>query len=934
MQKIFSIVLLLLMLGSMSLQAQEQGKIAGVVKDATTGEYLPGANVIIKGTNYGVSTDRFGKYRLNKVDLGTHTISVSYIGYEAFSTTVELKNANYTVELNIELNMSAVQIEDVVVSGLLQGQVKALNQQLNSREIKNVLSREEMEKFPDMNTAEVLQRIPGVNIARDQGEGTYVYIRGTEPRLTSITVDGQKLATSANEDRVTDLGIVNATQLASVEVTKALTPEMDANGIGGQVNLVTRSSFDYEDPTLRLDVGSGYAVQGGNPLYKLAASYVGFLGDNKEFGYTVSGSFYQNNINGQSNSSEWGDLTLVNREVIPFALQDFDLFNRQSRRNHWGFSGVFEYRPNNVSTYYVRGMYNLKDDEQTMNNLYFRLGDGRWYDANTVQSSRMDFSMINERTRSTLVSVAMGGQNNFDLLDIDYDVSYSNGKQAMTDPSRVRSEWAIKQRPSFTVDFSDPDYPVFTMTDTNKDADYIFNPSNYSTDTQEFKDVTTTNTNMSATINVKLPYDLFGIPAELKSGAKFFSDKKDRKGVTLRMKWSGANRPTMDQISNGETIADFLNDHYLFSPMIDVGMARDLINSTYGGSPGLIDDMGGSGIVVSGDGVGGIYTNTENTYSFYMMTTFNVSDLMVMVGVRDEYTSTNYEGNNILFDNRGDASSVEPSSTKTNYNSIFPYLHLKYKIAEATNIRAAFTQSIARPNYYDLAPYYFMDSQERALSQGNPNLEPTLATNFDLMLEHYFQGIGVASVGLFYKNIDKIIYTKNWTETEGEFSGYDMEIPVNAGMSKLYGFEINWQQQFSFLPGFLSGFGIYANYSFTKSEADLEFRDWTVIPGQAGDVGNLGLSYEKDGITARLSANYRSEVLQSVGDTPDYDEYDAANLRLDFSCVYQLFDNLSFYLNVMNITNSVDKSYMGISSRPTHLEFYGISGDAGVKFSL
>ena len=302
---------------SLSLQAQGTGKILGIVTDASTGEHLPGANIVLQGTNYGTSSDRFGEYRIEQIPLGNYTVDVSYIGYGAFTTNIELLSANYAINLDVSLELTALELGDVVVSGLLQGQVKALNQQLNAKEIKNVLSREEMEKFPDLNTAEVLQRIPGVNIARSQGEGTYVYIRGTEPRLTGVTVDGQKLATSDLEKRITDLGIINSSQLSSVEVTKSLTPDMDASGIGGQVNLVTRSPFDYEKPVFKIDGGGGYELQGDLPQYRISGSYTGFIGDEKLLGYSISGSYYQNNINGQSVEAVYNDIMDVRRNPLP-----------------------------------------------------------------------------------------------------------------------------------------------------------------------------------------------------------------------------------------------------------------------------------------------------------------------------------------------------------------------------------------------------------------------------------------------------------------------------------------------------------------------------------------------------------------------------------------------------------------------------------------
>jgi TonB-dependent receptor len=919
--------------------------IAGKVKDAATGENLPGANIVLQGTNYGTSSDRYGQYRIENVPLGTYHLVVSYIGYERYTVEITLARTNYTLNQDVQLAPTAYKLEEVVVSGAMQGQVKAINQQKNSEIITNVLSREEMEKFPDINTAEVLERIPGIYISRNEGEGQFVYIRGTDPRLTEVTIDGQKFASADRTDRVTDLGIVNATQLASIEVNKVLTPDMDASGVGGQVNIVTKSPFDYERSMFTIDAGRGYATQGKNPLYRVDASYVGFLGSDK-VGYSVNGNFYQNNINGQRVTMGYGNIMAISRQTIQFATNNIELDNLISHRNRYGFSGAIEYRPDILNSYFIRGMYNLEKQDQTDSQMRYRLADGRYYALNpttiapgviTVDSflvvqSRMDYTMVNDQPNSTLISAAVGGKNIWDVMHLDYYLHYSFGNQVRQDPPRIRSEWAVLNRPNFRIDLTNGDYPSIQIIN----GALISDPANYQTDSQELKAYTTSNTNYAGAVNGKLFYNLFSIPSELKSGFLFNIEKKDQDGWTLRYEWSGNGNPTMDQVASGETITGFLNNHYVFAPIIDVGRANALIlanDNPAPGQPGLTH-LGSESEFASADAIGGNYANTEGFASFYLMNTFKLGDLLAIAGLRDEHTSTKYEGIQIITDLQGHLSYTVPNVVKTNYNNVFFDLLLRYALTKMTNIRAAFTQTIARPNYYDLVPYNYLSTDAHELLQGNPNLGPTLSTNLDLMFEYYFQGIGVASLGVFYKDIANIIYERHWLQIGGPYDGFTRVQPVNFGRSKLYGFEINWQRQFSFLPGFLNGFGIYANYTYTKSKADLQFREWSVIPGQAGDVGNLGLGYEKYGLTARLSAYYHSKVLTGIGDTPDYDTYSDKNLRLDFTSIYDIFDNLSIYMNIRNLTNERDRFYMGIPSRPSELELYGISIDGGIKIKL
>ncbi len=923
-----SMLLACLIFAQFSVYAQNTGGITGKVTDSSTGESLPGANVLLVGANYGVSTDRYGTFKLDKVPLGNYTLKVTYIGYEDFTTPILLTKANYIINVDVKLNITALQISEIVVSGLLQGQVKALNQQLNASDIRNVLSREEIEKFPDLNTADVLQRMPGVYISRSLGEGTFVYLRGTEPRLTGVTVDGQKLASSDDEERIIDLGVINSSQLASVEVTKALTPDKNADAIGGVVNIVTRNPYDYEKPTLKIDAGGGYAVQGKKPLYRFSASYSGFLGENREFGYTISGSYYRNNIRGYSDEMTWNDVKDVNGNTIPFALTNFSLFDYNTQRDHYGLSGVLEYKVDKNNSLHLRGMYNRKKDDQSRNNIQWRPDKGTFLNATTISNGRLSFEFQNRTEDHQIYGFALGGIHNFGELRLDYDFNYSFARQKKLDPGQIKSSWQLSSKLNWIMDISDPDFPQFTV--TNKDATYYQDPANWEIDTQDYRTTDIKNHVYTGVINFKMPYDLFGTPAELKLGGKLDIDRKSKSAERFKYKWKGSSKVYMNSVSNNETISKFLQDKYFFAPMVDNTMVRNFFNQYRGLSNGLVETI----IYNDTDGSGGNYDNTENVYSFYLMTNFNINDLSVLAGIRDEYTHTNYEGNKVLLDPNGDFLNLTSANTEKNYNNFFPYLHLKYKVAGKTNLRFAVTRSIARPNYFDLAPYYWLGQDEKVITQGNPNLLPTVTTNLDLMFEHYFQGIGVFSVGLFYKKMDKVIYSRTYQQIGGVFDGYEINEPVNGGSAELYGIEVNWMQQFSFLPGFLNGLGIYANYTNTKSKAKLQYRDWTALPGQAGDVGNIGLSYEKYGLTARLSLNYNSAVLYQVGINPDFDRYTDANTHLDFTAIYKLLDNISIYLEWINITNEPDREYYGVSTRPRLNNYFGWSMRSGIKIDL
>lgn len=927
--KVISLVLLIgLFMLSGNLLAQGQGKIIGIITDASSGEFLPGANIQLVGTYLGAASDRYGYYEIDNVPNGTYTLEVTYIGYKNFSAQVTVSAGNPVAKQNVLLESSAIQGQEVTVVGLREGQIKALNQQMTSPTIKNVMSREEMERFPDMNTAEALQRIPGVTIQRSLGEGRFVYLRGTEPRLTTVTVDGEQIASPQDEERYIGLDVINASQLASIDVTKALTPDLDGNAIGGTVNLVTRSAFDQERQVVKLDLGSGYSDLPQEPLYRSALTYSNVFGPNKNFGISVSANYYRNRIESHSDEMDWSNEDDVNGNVLPFALADSRFYDYNTKRDHYGVSGTLEYKINDKNRFFLRGTFNQRNDNQTRNMVRVRVSKGDYLNATTISKARLAYEMQNRDEIQKINSVTGGGKHQFGRLSLDYTGSYSYAKEIKDNPGQIKSEFQLDEKVNLALDLADPDFPQYTI--TNLDAGYQYDPSHWEIDSQDYRETFTSNSKVQGSFNFKYPYRFSGYPANLKFGGKMNLQKKDRDSQRWKYKWKGDQNITMDQFATSQTIPDFLQNKYTFGPSMEIDKFRPFFNQYRALDDGLreekkLDDT---------DGAGGKYSATEDVYAAYAMTTVNIGNLMVLAGVRDEYTQTTYDGIELLYDDNGDFLNSTPAKQENSYNNIFPDIHLRYKISPRTNVRLAFTTGISRPNYFDLAPYRWVFSEDLEVLEGNPDLEPTTAINYDLLVGHYFRGIGVLSGGLFYKSLDKVSYHRFFRQSGGALDGYLVEQPVNGGSAKLYGIELNWMQQFAFLPGFFSGFGLFGNYTHTKSEANLQYRDWSVLPGQAGDVANVGFSYEKFGLTARLSLNYNGALLYQVGETADFDRYTDDHLQLDFSASYQIIKGLDAYVQMVNLTNEPKREYFGIPSRPRLNEYYDWWMRGGLKFSL
>ena len=918
-----SIVLLLFLLTS-SVYAQSKGIIVGSVVDSKSGEYLPGANVMLLTTNIGTSTNKDGSFRIANVPPGSYILTVRYIGYKPDSTSVVVQSG-VTTNLSIQLTVSYVNLNDVVVEGLRQGQVKALSMQRESDKIENVVSREQMENYPDANAADVLQRVPGVFIDRSEGEGRYVLIRGTEPRLTNVTVDGAPLATNRNQERYTQMDIIGSNQIGMLEVVKAITPDMDVNTIGGSVNIISRSAFDYPGTNLKINLGSGYSNLGAEPLYQGNVDYSTRFGTKKNLGFSFTANYDQRNFWQDDNELEWGQEKDVNNNPIPYALEEFDLADLQWRKFRYGIGGSFEYKLDENNKFYAKGMWNESDDDEVRARTRVRVSKGDYLtpDGLLTQKSRIVRESKARLERQNQTNLSLGGENHFGDLSLDYNLAYSYG-----DGNRrpeINSTWDFDTKVNLALNVSDQLYPKYDI--TNVDQSYVMDPSHYESSGFTYRDYNASNKFTVGGLNVKYPYDIMGFPATLKLGGKYTKVYKDNGDQYTGYSWNGNDPLTMNLFASSRQRNDFMNDNYVFGPEPDPGQVKDFVlqnkdnSAIFPSEPSIWDAQGQT------------YKVNEDVIAYYVMTDINFGKISLLAGFRHEFTNDNYDGNVLIYDTQGDFSSLTAVSDKRNYNDLFPMVHLVYKFNHNTKVRVAYTRTMSRPNYWDLVPYTYLRDKNQDIRSGNPNLVPTYAHNFDFIASHYFSGIGIASASFFYKSLTDIIFDKVSIISSGTYAGYQIEQMINGGDAQLYGIELNWQQELTFLPGFFSGFGIYANFTHTWATADLVGRAG-FLPGQAGDIGNIALSYEMGGFKSRLSFAYQGKFINEVGINENYDFYTASHGQLDFTASQKILKPLAVYIEIVNINNEPEREYMGDPIRPTKVSFFSWWTRAGFKYNL
>ena len=874
---------------SATARAQSSGTVVGRVVDADTRAPLPGADVRLDGTAFAAASDRTGGFRITGVPAGQYTLLVVYLGHAEQRAEVTVA-AGDAVSVDVELAKNAFSEAVQVTAPIGEGQAAALNQQRTALNITNVVSADQIGRFPDPNAAEATSRIPAVSIARDQGEGRYVLIRGTEARLNSMLIDGERIPAPEGDLRQVALDAVPADQLQQIEVSKALTPDMDADAIGGAVNLVTKQAVSR--PTMLFSAGGGYNGLQSSWNQGQANLTLGRRFDGGRLGLLVGSS---------ASSLERGSENFE-AEYNGGALADMQLRDYQVTRERYGVNAAADVRLPSNGTLTVRGIFNEFKDAEINNRVRFRPPNGR-----------NEFVLKNRDQNQHIRSVQASGQHLLGTTTLDYRGSWAASQEHQPD----RLDTIFRQS---RVTFA-PNVSASSIDEDNiqPNASSV-NPAVATLNTQELDVFKTNDRDLTASVNLRITLPGSATSARfLKVGAKIRDKRKDRaQDLTVG---SPVGTVPFSQLqdtgfSNGKFL-DWLKASpgyaSLFTSGIDPAKARAYFNA-----------LPAANRVLDRESDANDYEANEMVLAGYAMAELFVNNrLTLLPGVRYERTDVDYTGYEVQFDEDGDYASTRPINGGDTYGFLLPALHVKYAVDDRSNVRAAYTRTLARPNYYDLVPYELVFQEDAEISRGNSTLTATTSDNLDLMAERYFSSVGLISGGAFYKRLGDYIYPFRFRETvRGE--AFDVTQPQNGDRASLWGVELALQNQLRFLPAPFDGFGVYANYTWTTSSAKFPGRsgDDATLPGQSTHIGNAALSYEKRGFSARASLNFHGKYLDAVGETAESDVYYDDHTQLDLNVSQRLTKHLRLYVDVLNVTNAPLRYYFGEPNRPIQQEYY------------
>jgi TonB-dependent receptor len=910
-----------------------RGMLGGIIADEQTGERLPGATIRVADQNYGGISNLNGEFTII-LEEGEYNLVINYLGYEEKIIPVIIEGKK-TKTLKINLTADAYSFEGIIIKGYLQGQQRALNQQKNAVNIKNIVDTDQIGRFPDSNTAEALQRIPGINIDRNggDGEGRYVGVRGLPGYFTTVSINGEQIPSPEGDVRQTALDAIPADQLAYMEVSKALTPDMDGDAIAGTINLVTRSALSRD---LELSGTIGSEIQQNNPGQpgqQYALQMGKRFGGNSEgpgkFGVLLNTTFYKSNRN--------VDMVEQDYDTSPSELifEEYELEDAYYIRERLGINGKLDYKPNDNNEFYFNGIYTQLYELDESRRWRFNIAD-----ASVVK--RIKYRQENQGVQSYNI----GGKHNIPSMKIDYEASVSLGNS--NTPYEHLPVFGVDDEDlQLTIDRQDPYRPVITSATLNNQPFDWNDDSNYRFLEYEHSGTTAKSQNNAFKFNIEVPFKMDNGNGSIKFGTKVRNSSRKYTQDFFNLYEYDGNAEDAPALSE-----------YNFTQGGDRNFNRKLLGGdyTFGDSPEWenianyvsenSDDFENSGLDDLDEEIAERnYEINENLYAAYLMGTMDINKLQVLGGIRFEATTMGVKTQ--IWDSENDA--IIPVEGDNKSPHFLPMLHFKYALSQNINLRAATTFSYARPNFEDIvSDDKVIDREDREAYIGNINLEPVSAFNFDLFAEYYFTDVGIMSAGFFYKKLDNFIYIESREETflgEDDITVYQS---VNGDVANLLGMELALQKNLTFLPSFLSGLGIYANYTYTIGEATYNNRadrfdenDQPIInekvnalPGQSEHIINMALSYTKGGFQARVMANYNSSFIDGIGINSLTDEYVNDRWQFDASLSQEITPTIRLYGEFVNITNAENRTYFGKPNIPMEIRHFGFWTRFGVKFDL
>jgi TonB-dependent receptor len=967
-------------------QNKAQERINGKVTDGTTGEALPGVNIQVEGTLTGTITGVDGRYSV--LVSGSESVLIySFIGYVTQKVPV-----NDQRTLDVVLAQNVQNLGEVVITAQGRGQKQAIQQQINSNTISNVVAPDRLQENPDANATEAIGRLPGISVIRSGGEGSGLVIRGLEPRYASVSLNGVQMASTSGENRGTNISGISQYALQGVEVFKSLTADMEANSVAGTVNLRLREAPQHFHVNMMAQGGYNQLNNYfGN--YKLLGEVSNrFLKDKLGVLFTASAERVNRSIQMMSaqysieGSDAEGDIMLYN----------VGLNNITSIMYRRSYLLSLDYKLSQSTTLMFYGMYNNSKDayeRQTKN-----------YGLSGTGSVAYNFEYRPDNTNDIL-QTSLSGESKFKFLNIkaDYGISYSKGYAA----NMGAKTWDFSFEGASTSANTTPE--VRRMSPTQIVPLFTDDPSKFNKCFLTGLGITDSKTddkNLTAYLNISVPVKVGDlITGNVKFGG-MYREKNRFRDDQVGYQFAGANqflpRILADSLGwvvnddiprltatglQGEKVNGFLNGDYNYGYNFNMNRLNQLSDvwktvSDYYYSLGpayylpLVGEVAKLGYSQNVSDCVLEDQNIRETYvGGYIKPEINVGKyVMFMPGFRYEKTNAAMKGFYALppqYPPPVSAPVPGDSTSATRADQyLLPMIHLRIKPTETFYVHLSYTKTLNRPDFNAISPNYFVNTgwAPFTYTAGSPHLKSELWTSYDAQFTFHGEKIGLLSITGFYKTVEHKIWNRSYQRIKGD--AIIEPFPDNAIVNvtlwenhpyKAYveGVELEWQTSFFYLPRPFSFFTLSANYTFTHSETHYPLSRMAMVvpPGgvrpvvvridssflgpmlyQPKHIANLSLGFNIKGFNAWLSFQYNGLIYTGM----NYRGVPRLNQKKDYFYRWDLQLTQKFRIakmtgfeviaNIANISNYTESQHFSGDSRPTYQENYGMTADLGVRY--
>lgn len=933
-------ILILFLFNYSFLLAQQSGVIYGVVVDKTNQTTLPGANITIRGTAIGVITNLEGKYRLMGIPAGVYNVDISFIGFDNYTKKITI-NSGENIEINADLVVSINDMEEVVVTALMAGQMAAINQQLNSDALVNVVSSDKMNELPDINAAEAIGRLPGISVNRTGGEAQTISIRGFSADFTSVTLNGIKMPETGDDNRTVNLSSISPDLLSHIEVYKSPTADMDGDAMGGVISLGLLPA--PKKAITKFTIESGLSTLKMKPNYKGTVKLSRRFFNNK-FGAIINSSFDLTDRSSQKMSTDYlyKDET-TGLQIDPSEQLKLTDVNRTINRFGLNLQLDYDYGSGNVM---FQGMYNKKNtDTYTL---------GYEYDG----LSKAVYTIADKENEVEILQLMLSGKHNFNWIEIDATLSHNQttNKTPYNPKIEFNDSYAYLDTLSAIKldEFSDM-----------KDKMNYLTYDDYSDATMERMDWsmdTAINYNYTAAMNFKSDFNIgSNLAGYIKFGGKVQLDSRTKRHSPYYQRYSydieQAFVPDkwMEVTGNELQVSD--NDRIYITNFDVQDKTSPFWNGDYSTWPYLSEstlshwyENMNSAWRYENDELHEQYEVEERLYAGYLMAKLNIGQWLSFIpGVRYEYSDNFYQGrySNIGGTGVNISGAVIDTAVTKQYGHLLPSAHLKLKPVKWMDFRLSYARTLKRPNYNQVVPTTRVEPSAAKLKDlGNGDLNEMIADSYDASVSFYSGKYGLLSVGVFSKVFTNYITKKSYVIPVSEAvemglppSAWSVDnFPVNLpDKGYVKGYEVDLQTNFKYLPKpfnrVILNFNITQLWSSVYNEKWEQVNVWSdaeqtividydnsyfykeegQLTSQIDLVMNSTLGYEHKGFSFRISTQYQGvDLINTLNNTEKefQQEYNDDWLRFDLSMSQKIGKYVKVKFFIANLTNVGEREYV------------------------